>query len=161
MGRWRDIKQGKEATQKVDLPKTKTTPSLPACAPLGVRFRAFLTDTFLITTPIFYIVIYFVMGGGDSFSQNRVEGWLLIFALHAIIILFFWLKSGQTPGLKLYELKLVHTQTHEPITIAQALVRYIVTLFAIISFFLMFLPFFREDKRTFQDLFSNSSIINI
>ncbi len=160
MSRWRDIKQGKETTQNEVVKPKNTTSSLPPCAPLGVRFRAFLTDTFLITTPIFYIVIYFVMGGGDSFSQNRIEGWLLIFAIHAIVILFFWLKSGQTPGLKLYEVKLVHTQTKEPIKVAQAIVRYVMTLFAIITFFLLFLPFIRDDKRTFQDLFSNTSIID-
>lgn len=162
MSRWRDIKQGKQTEVK---DKTSSEPSndnsLPPCAPLGARFKSFLTDTFLITTPIFYIVIYFIMGGGDSFAENRISGWLLIFGIHALVILLFWIIKAQTPGLKLYELKIVHTQTNEPISVAQSIVRYIVTLFAVISLFLMFLPFFRKDKRTFQDLLSNTSVVDI
>jgi len=159
MAKWRDIKQGKKIPKKDDL-KKEINLSFEPCASISSRVKAFLTDTFLITTPIFYVIIYFIMGGGDAFAQERVTGWLLILVLHLTVILFFWLSKSQTPGLKAYSLKIINAKTKDKITFTQALIRYMATLFSVISLFLLFVPFFREDKRTFQDLFSNTYIID-
>lgn len=158
MAKWRDVKKGKIPQQKEKFKVSQT--SLLQSAPLASRLKAFLTDTFLITTPIFYGVIYFIMGGGEAFSQNRVGGWSLIFVLHATIILFFWSIKAQTPGLKAYSLKVIHTSTHQKITFINALIRYITTLFAVVSILLLFIPFFRKDRRTFQDILSNTSVVH-
>ena len=66
----------------------------------------------------------------------------------------------QTPGMKAYGLKIIKASDKERISLGQALIRYLATLFAMASFFLMFLPFFNKDKKTFQDLISNTIIIN-
>ncbi|MDY0051865.1 MAG: RDD family protein [Aliarcobacter sp.] len=158
MAKWRDVKQSrvKEKTSnnsKIESPKSDL-------ASLGSRLKAFLLDTFLITTPILYVVIYLIMGSGEEFAQNRSLGWGIIFAVHAIIILIFWLKNGQTPGLRAYEIKLVDSITKQRVSVIQVLIRYITTLFAAISIFLLFLPFFNKDKKTIQDIFSNTIIIN-
>lgn len=158
MAKWRDVKKGK-IPEKKEKPKVSLT-SLTQSASVASRLKAFLTDTFLITTPIFYVVIYFIMGGGEGFAQNRVGGWSLILGLHATIILFFWIRKAQTPGLKAYSLKVIHTQTKENMTILAAMIRYAMTLIAVLSVFLLFLPFFRTDKRTFQDIFSNTSVVH-
>ena len=100
------------------------------------------------------------MGSGEEFAQNRTLGWGIIFSVHALIILIFWLKNGQTPGLRAYEIKLVDTNTRQRVSVVQVLIRYITTLFAVISIFLLFLPFFNKDKKTIQDIFSNTIIIN-
>lgn len=157
MSRWRDTKQGKQ--KKSDF---KEAPSLnyEPCSSIPARLKAFLTDSFLITTPIIYIVLYLIMGGGENFADNIGIGWLIIIIFHSPIIMFFWIKKSQTPGLKAYNLKIVHTQTKTKISFIQASIRYLVTTFAIATIFLIFLPFFRKDKRTFQDLFSNSIIID-
>ena len=96
MAKWRDVKQNRIQETKVE---TINKSSRDELASLPSRLKAFLTDTFLITTPILYIVIYLVMGSGEEFSQNRSLGWGIIFTVHALIILIFWLKNGQTPGL--------------------------------------------------------------
>ena len=158
MSKWRDVKQNRVKEKKsinsnIKLPKSNL-------ASLGLRLKAFLTDTFLITTPILYIVIYLIMGSGEEFAQNRTLGWGIIFSVHALIILIFWLKNGQTPGLRAYEIKLVDTNTRQRVSVVQVLIRYITTLFAVISIFLLFLPFFNKDKKTIQDIFSNTIIIN-
>lgn len=158
MAKWRDVKKGK-IPLKNEKPKVSLT-SLTQSASVASRLKAFLTDTFLITTPIFYVVIYFIMGSGEEFSHNRIEGWSLIFGLHAAIILFFWIKKAQTPGLKAYDLKLVSMIPHQKITFMVALIRYVTTLLAVVSIFLLLIPFFREDKRTFQDIFSNTSVVH-
>ncbi len=157
MAKWRDVKQNRVQETKVE---TINKSSKDELASLPSRLKAFLTDTFLITTPIFYIVIYIIMGSGEEFSQNRSLGWGIIFTVHAIIILIFWLKNGQTPGLKAYDIKLVDNLTKQRVSVIQVLVRYITTLTAVVSIFLLFVPFFNKDKKTFQDILSNTIIIN-
>jgi len=156
MARWRDTKQNKNKESISIKEKIDTIES----SPLSVRLRAFLTDTFLITTPILYIVIYLIMGSGEAFSEDRVKGWSIILVVHLILIIFFWFVKGQTPGLKAYELKIVDTLSKDRISLFQSLVRYASTLFAVVSFFLLFLPFIRKDKKTFQDLISKTIIIH-
>ncbi|MFA7083629.1 MAG: RDD family protein [Arcobacteraceae bacterium] len=156
MAKWREVKQGripkkKESSISSSSLKKTSTVSIP------LRFKSFLIDTFFITTPILYIVIYLLMGGGEEFSQNRSAGWGLIFLFHFFIISFFWLRKAQTPGMKAYNIKLVSNNEHAP-NFIQIFIRYSTTLFAIISIFLLFVPFFRKDKRTFQDIFSNTHI---
>lgn len=158
MAKWRDVKQNRVLQEKSLDSNIKSPKS--DLASLGLRLKAFLTDTFLITTPILYIVIYLVMGSGEEFAQNRSLGWGIIFAIHSGVILIFWLKNGQTPGLKAYDIKLVDTRTKGRVSVIQVLIRYISTLFAVVSVFLLFLPFFNKDKKTFQDLFSRTTIIN-
>ena len=158
MSKWRDVKQNKVKEKKSINSNIKSPKS--DLASLGLRLKAFLTDTFLITTPILYIVIYLIMGSGEDFAQNRSLGWGIIFAVHASIILIFWLKNGQTPGLRAYEIKLVDSITKQRVSVIQVLIRYVTTLFAVVSIFLLFLPFFNKDKKTIQDIFSNTIIIN-
>ena len=158
MSKWRDVKQNRVQNKVVNDSKVKSPKS--DLASLGLRLKAFLTDTFLITTPILYIVIYLIMGSGEDFAQNRSLGWGIIFAVHASIILIFWLKNGQTPGLRAYEIKLVDSITKQRVSVIQVLIRYVTTLFAVVSIFLLFLPFFNKDKKTIQDIFSNTTIIN-
>lgn len=157
MAKWRDVKRGKIPAKK-EKPTSLTTSHLQS-ATIGSRLKAFLTDTFLITTPIFYLVIYFIMGGGDEFAKSRTTGWSLIFLIHSFVILFFWLKKAQTPGLKAYSLKLKSSNEQQNISFIQAIIRYFATLVAVVSVFLLFIPFFRQDKRTFQDIFSNTYIV--
>ena len=158
MSKWRDVKQNRVQNKVVNDSKVKSPKS--DLASLGLRLKSFLTDTFLITTPILYIVIYLIMGSGEDFAQNRSLGWGIIFAVHASIILIFWLKNGQTPGLRAYEIKLVDSITKQRVSVIQVLIRYVTTLFAVVSIFLLFLPFFNKDKKTIQDIFSNTIIIN-
>ena len=157
MAKWRDVKQNRGLEEKSTNFKTKSPKS--DLASLPSRLKAFLLDTFLITTPILYIVIYLVMGSGEEFAQNRSLGWGIIFAVHASIILIFWLKNGQTPGLKAYDLKLVDGKTGNRVSVLQAIIRYSATLFSIISIFFIFTPFVNKEKKTFQDIVSNTKII--
>ena len=158
MAKWRDVKQNRGLEEKSNNSKIKSPKS--DLASLPSRLKAFLLDTFLITTPILYIVIYLIMGSGEEFSQNRAMGWGIIFFVHSMIILILWLKNGQTPGLKAYDIKLVDNLTKQIVSVIQVLVRYITTLFAVVSIFLLFTPFFNKDKKTFQDILSNTIIIN-
>ena len=155
MSKWRDVKQNR-AEKNVS---KKVLHSSLNFVSIAKRFKAFLTDTFLITTPILYIVIYLVMGSGQEFSENRSLGWGIIFAIHFIIISIFWVLNGQTPGLKAYDLKLVDSKTGTRVSVLQTVIRYAATLFSIISIFFIFAPFVNKEKKTFQDIVSNTKII--
>jgi len=158
MAKWRDVKQKKVNDNKVNSMETQEVQS--PCASLPNRLKAFLTDSFLVTTPITYIVMYLILGSGTEFAENRSIGWTLIISSSAFIIMFFWYVKFQTPGMKAYGLKIVNALSKDRISFPQALIRYVATLFAMISIFLMFVPFFNKDKKTFQDIISNTIIIN-
>lgn len=160
MAKWRDVKQNR-VKENIENSKTfLSNSSLLISSKLSSRFKAFLTDTFLITTPILYIVIYLVMGSGQEFAQNRSLGWGIIFTIHFIIIAIFWMKNGQTPGLKAYDLKLVDNKTLGRVSVLQVIIRYFATLASIISIFFIFTPYMNKERKTFQDIVSNTKIID-
>ncbi|QEZ88252.1 RDD family membrane protein [Aliarcobacter cibarius] len=160
MAKWRDVKQNRGKEDKTNSKTVLQNSSKYMSSKLSSRFKAFLTDTFLITTPILYIVIYLVMGSGQEFAENRTLGWGIIFAIHFIIIAIFWLKNGQTPGLKAYDLKLVDNKSLARISVLQVIIRYAATLASVISIFFMFTPYINKERKTFQDIVSNTKIID-
>lgn len=151
-------------TRKKDKKRNKIKDSLKKnqekgfYTPLFSRFQAFIIDCFLITTPISYVVMYFILDGGDDFAKNRVLGWGLILGTTLLIICFFWYVKSQTPGMKACDLKIVNLK-NERITIFQALIRYVSTLFSIFTLFFIFIPYFNKEKKTFQDFISKTTII--
>lgn len=146
MAKWRDVKQNRVKFTE-DNSKNILHSSIVS---ISKRFRAFLTDLFLITTPILYIVIYLILDGGDSFSQNRTLGWSIILISTFFILAIFWLKNGQTPGLKAYDLKLVDNKTKTRVSILQIFIRYLSTLFSIILVAPLFLFFSIKRKKLFK-----------
>ncbi len=159
MSRWRKVKQGKNEGPSPKKRKEKAETEL-VCAPVTVRLKAFLTDTFMITMPILYIVIYFVMGSREGFREHMGEGWLIILAIHAAITIAFWyFKKGQTPGMKAYELFLVDTQTHQKPGIVKLILRYVMLQVSILSFLGMFIPFFLKSRAGLHDLVSGTCIV--
>jgi uncharacterized RDD family membrane protein YckC len=150
MPKWRDVKQNKiQSGKNIETIKS----SKNDLASLPSRLKAFFTDTFLITTPIFYIVIYLIMGSGAQFAENRSLGWGIIFAIHSTIILIFWLKNGQTPGLKAYDIKLVDNITKQRVSVLQVLIRYLY------SYFLF--PFLIRIKKLFKIFFQTQLLSTI
>jgi uncharacterized RDD family membrane protein YckC len=156
MAKWRDVKHNKSQKKNIESIKNSSNDDL---ASIPSRLKAFLTDTFLITTPIIYIVMYLILGGREDFADNMILGWALIFGPITFIITFLWYVKFQTPGMKAYSLRIVN-RSHKRISYSQAIIRYCATLFAIVSLFLLFVPFFNKDKKTFQDILSNTIIIN-
>lgn len=157
MAKWRDVKKNKESSKNETLFQED---NIQSSASLFSRLKAFLVDFFLITTPITYIVMYLVLDGGMGFANNRILGWSLILGFSALFIILFWYIKAQTPGMRAYELKLINT-THTKVSLLQTFIRYIATLFSIISIFLMFMPFFHPKKKTFQDIISKTYLVYV
>lgn len=160
MARWRDVKKG-----KVQQPQNKNgdkasqngeTPDLNA-SPL-FRIKAFITDMFMIMMPIMYITTYVVMEGKEDFQASDAAHWVTM-AVYGLITVLFWIKKGQTPGFKAYDLKLISDKTGELLSFPHAVIRYIMFIFSAVSIIGFLLPFFRKDKKTLQDLVTGTSVI--
>lgn len=156
MSRWRDIKQGKS-----EIPKNETkeeTLDNQSCTSIPPRIKAFIVDMFMIMMPLAYLTTYVFMNGKDDFQGSQEARWG-ISLIYGLIIIIFWVAKGQTPGLKVYGLKLIDAKTRNKISLPKAILRYLLFLFSAMSIALAFLPFFRKDKKTFQDLVTNSLVV--
>jgi uncharacterized RDD family membrane protein YckC len=112
----------------------------------------------MIMMPIMYITTYVVMNGKDDFQSSQIARWLTMI-LFGFIIILFWKFKGQTPGLRAYNIKLIDIKTKQNIGFFKALIRYIFFLISAVSIVGFILPFFRKDKKTFQDLLTNSCVV--
>jgi uncharacterized RDD family membrane protein YckC len=158
--RWRDVKQNKITKPvKENTPK----PTIPY-ASIPDRIKAFITDAFLLSMPLFYIVIYFIfdgLKGADGVEGHRMEAWLFILIPLGLIVSLFYTITGQTPGMKAHNLKLIDNNTKEKPSFLMALLRYFFFNVAFFSIIGVALSFFREDRRGLQDLLSGSSVIKV
>lgn len=142
------MKKGKGVKrQKID--------SLPQTAPIINRVKAFLTDSFMIFMPICYLVIYVFLGSREEFRAHMLSGWLYVLIPHFIIITLFLFYKGQTPGYKAYDIKLLGKNA-EKATLAQIIARYFLFTATLIIFPLMFAAFFRKDKKSLQDVITQT-----
>jgi len=153
MMRWRDVKQGKKTLKsQVDTKKVSKTQNF---ASVGDRIKAFLTDMFMIMMPIAYIMTYVIMDGKDDFQSSPSARWAISIIFGAIVVIF-WVKSGQTPGYKAYNIQVVDQNTKQKPGFAKALLRYIFFLFSAMTIFGLLTAFFRKDKKTLHDLLSGT-----
>lgn len=154
MARRREVKrQRRHSAPEAQCPDDTAIPGA------SLRMRAFLVDTFMVTMPIAYTVIYLVMGGGRGFEANRLLGWAIILAVHAPIMIGLWCLKGESPGMKAYDLKLVRAATGEPAGCLHAALRYLLLPVAVLSIFGMLLIVWRADRRGLHDLVSGTALI--
>jgi uncharacterized RDD family membrane protein YckC len=158
MSRWRDIKAGKKEPLKEESKNNDLNSNI--CTSIPDRIKAFIVDMFMIMMPLAYATTYVFMNGKDDFQGSQEARWGLSI-IYGLIIIVFWIAKGQTPGLKAYGLKLIDEKTREKISFPKAILRYFSFLFAGTTIILTFLPFFRKDKKTFQDLVANTLVIKI
>ena len=131
-------------------------------ATISDRIKAFITDSFLIAMPPFYIVIYLVfdgLRGANGVEAHRLLAWSYILMIIGVVYILFLVKSGQTPGMKAYELRVVENKTKQKPSFISALLRFIFFNIAFFSVVGLFVSFFRKDRRSFSDLLSNTSLV--
>ena len=147
--RWRDVKKG-----KIDLKDEAKKPSFQS-SPVLYRIKAFLTDSFMISMPIIYLVFYVVMGSREEFRAHMLQGWIYILIPHFLVTTGFLYIKNQTPGYKAYNLKLVTFKMQKP-TFFQVAVRYIIFTLILAIFPLLFITFFNKNRYGLQDIISQT-----
>ena len=155
--RFRKVKQGKTfSPSSEEIQSDQTT--LPH-ASVWIKMRAFLTDTFMLMMPIMYIVIYFVIGSLQAFSQHRLLGWFYIFVALVVIQTLFMGISGQTPGYRAYGLKLISIYTHKKPSWGIVLFRNLTAILSALTIIGWLMMYFRKANKTLHDLLSGTTII--
>jgi len=154
--RWRDVKQGR-VQSKSELDK----PAYSAYASNIVKFKAFITDAFLLSMPIIYIVMYLIFGGREGFRDHMLMGWIYFLLPLGIIVALFQSLKGQTPGMKAYDLKIVDLKDHSNPSFIKAFWRFLLFNFSFFTLLPLLLGVFRKDKRGLWDIFSNTAEIEI
>ena len=158
MARWRDVRKGK-IEKPID---TKDSAQQNLCdAPLMARFKAFVTDSFMLLMPLMYIVFYFIMGSREAFADDKLHGWLYIFIPHLIIVVSFWYFKAQTPGMKAYEIAIVNTQSCKKPFAFRFVSRYIFMTISILLILPLFVPYLNKRRRTLWDILSGTCVKNL
>lgn len=159
MARWRDIKQGKTPTEEPVEQIIDNQEEIICASPLN-RIKSFIVDMFMIMMPIMYITTYIILDGKDDLQSSDIATWITS-GIYGLIVILFWYKSGQTPGFKGYDIKLIDDKTKQIPTFSKIVIRYLLFLVSSISIIGILLPFFRKDKKTFQDLATATSVVSI
>jgi len=155
--RFRNVKQGKVAQKKVDVPEDV---NYSHYASSGLKIKAFLTDAFMLLMPIMYIVFYLVLDGREGFAEHKLLGWMYILVPLVVVQSIFMYFSGQTPGYRAYNITLIYEKTKSKPSLFVIVFR---NLSAILSFFTIvgwMLMFFRKDSKTLHDLLSVTAVVN-
>jgi len=113
----------------------------------------------MLYMPILYIMTYFIMDGKDDFQGSTLAP-LISWILYGAIYSLFLYKTGQTPGKKAYDIKVVD-KNGEKISFIKAYLRYILFLFSAAIVVGVLIPLFRKDKKALHDLVLGTKLIDI
>ena len=122
------------------------------------RVKAFITDMFMIYIPTLYAITYVALNGKEDFQASWVAQ-LSGVLVYALIYSIFLSKSGQTPGKRAYDIKVVDAKTGEGISFFRALLRFFSFLVSATLLFGILLPFFRKDRKSLHDLMSTTLVV--
>jgi len=156
--RFRDIKQGRIKKEQNKNKKVQTISN----AAIAERIKAFITDSFLLTMPIMYIVFYAVFSGREGFAEHKMLGWIYILIPLVVVQIIFLSRSklGQTPGMKAYDLALISIKTQKKPSFAVIVLRQLLSIFSLITFGWMSM-FFLKSHRTLHDILSSTALIRL
>ena len=124
------------------------------------KAKAFITDLFMIYTPILYITVYGVMGSKEEFQSSNLAPFIAV-VLYGTIYALLLSKFGQTPGKKAYNIKVVSQESEENLSFISAFIRFIAFLFGVTVLVGIFIPFYNKRKKSFHDYIVKSVEIKI
>lgn len=121
---------------------------------------AFFYDFILILAVIFVAAIPFTMWQGAGFHQDAFK--LVAFQTYLLAIIYiylsyFWTNTGQTPGLRVWHLKITRNDNYA-MTRYDANLRF---LFGILFFIIGWIGLFYGNKQTLQDRLAHTKITPI
>jgi uncharacterized RDD family membrane protein YckC len=157
-----------QASRQVPPPPAAQLP-VATLAGFWIRLAAYLIDTVILS--VIFFPLFFVLGmliqPSSSSPGGVVTGAYLLFqlVLAAIglgYILYFWSRSGATPGKKLLRLKIVRIDGVQPIGIGTAGMRVLGYFVSSLIFCIGFLMIgFSSDKRGLHDLIAKTRVIRM
>jgi uncharacterized RDD family membrane protein YckC len=162
-------------TDKKSKNSQKTSTKRPICHPsFGLRALAFATDLFMIGLPVTLIIIALfgydqmhTAGGMDVIVHNQKAlahppspmVSLTQFGLFMVITVGFWRYTGQTPGKKLANIRVVDAYTGQNAPYWKLLLRFLGYFLSLITVVGFFIGLLRKDHKTLHDLLSGTTVI--
>jgi uncharacterized RDD family membrane protein YckC len=125
---------------------------------------ALLYDLLLLLAVWFFVAIPFVLWQGDNIQNSPAT--LFAFQVYLlgttyIYLSYFWLQTGQTPGLRTWRLQLIRTDGYI-LTRRDSYVRFLFSLISVATLGLGWLwVFFNNRHQTFHDMMANTQIIAV
>lgn len=144
--RFRDLKKQSNTDNKI-IEKKQTISS----AHYVYRIKALIVDLFMIYMPIMYIMTYAILDGKEELQGSSLAP-LIATTIYGFIYAIFLSRTGQTPGKKAYEIKVVDAKTFENISFIRAFLRFFAFLFMISTLIGLFLPLLRKDNKQLHDI---------
>jgi uncharacterized RDD family membrane protein YckC len=167
--RWRTLKTKKQHHPLPTKPKTLFAPFWP-------RALGFVTDIFMIGLPI-SLLMMMLFGYDQMHTASGLDvlvndpkahtdppnpiASILQMVLFFITYVGLWHRSGQTPGKKLAQIRVVDAATLERAPYWKLTLRFIGYFLSIITLVGFFIGLFRKDKRTLHDLISGTAVIRV
>jgi uncharacterized RDD family membrane protein YckC len=127
------------------------------------RLFAIFYDCFLLTAILFIIsAIATALNHGEAIQPRyRLYLFLVLFGLSYLYFAWFWIRGGQTLGMKTWHIRLLPRDSGK-IDWKTAAIRFIGAIISWGFFGLGFLwAFFDKDKRCWHDLISNTVLIDL
>ncbi|PAF54330.1 RDD family protein [Helicobacter sp. 13S00482-2] len=121
------------------------------------RIKAFITDMFMIYTPILYVVTYLILGSAEKFRHDQKSIFICVL-IYGIVSAIFITISSQTPGLRYMQLQIIR-DNGEKIGFFRALFRFFIWIFGVAIFIGILMPFFRKDKKCLHDILCGTTLI--
>ena len=120
----------------------------------GARFFAYLVDLFIMAVIMVAVtvVLNVIAAAAASNGYTRLAGasvlfLLAIFLVYLVYMPWFWGHGGQTPGMKVFHLRVVRENDGGPVTMGQAFVRLIGFWVSIAVFYLGFIWILFDARR--------------
>ncbi|HEY5436447.1 MAG TPA: RDD family protein [Candidatus Limnocylindrales bacterium] len=120
----------------------------------GARFIAYLVDALIMGAIMMAVtvVLNVIAAAAASNGYTRLAGasvlfLLAIFLVYLVYMPWFWGHGGQTPGMKVFHLRVVRENDGGPVTMGQAFVRLIGFWVSIAVFYLGFIWILFDARR--------------
>ena len=114
------------------------------------RFKAFITDIFMIYMPILYITTYAILGTKEALWANQIAIFACVVA-YGIITSAIFAHNEQSPGY-VYAKIVLKKDNGRAIGFATAFVRFVIFCISFGIIVGLFVPFVRKDRRFLHDL---------
>ncbi len=157
--RWREVKKSKSKPIKKSIIDSRKSFRQILDETLAFRrLKAFITDMFMIYTPILYITTYVILGSAQDFKEDQIAIFLCLVVYAGIYALFIAI-SGQTPGLKYAQIKLTRTNG-DKVGFFRAFVRVFIWAIGVALLIGIISPFFLKSRKFLWDVCADTIIID-
>jgi uncharacterized RDD family membrane protein YckC len=128
----------------------------------GPRLVGYIVDTLIVLAAVFAIVIVFGLLATIVPAIGALGLIVGVVVVPLAYFPYFWAKTGQTPGMKMMNIKVVRDKDGGPITMGQAILRLFGYWVSGLVFYLGYIWIFIDKRqRGWSDLIAGTVVIKV